>query len=84
MVTLTRFSLLDDRRHLFCVNSTQMKNIAKVYPFGKGLVDYDTLIETDQVKIKNYFEQYTGPLNSFEDALKAQGRRYTFAEESEM
>ncbi|KIO19235.1 hypothetical protein M407DRAFT_31126 [Tulasnella calospora MUT 4182] len=71
-------------RHLFCVNSTQMKNIAKVYPFGKGIVDYDTLTETDQGKIKNFFEQYTGPLNSFEDALKAQGRRYTFAEESEI
>ncbi|KAG9018609.1 hypothetical protein FRB90_011216 [Tulasnella sp. 427] len=71
-------------RHLHCVNSTQMKNIAKVYPFGKGIVDYDTLREDDQEKIKNYFEQYTGPLNSFQDALRAQGRKYSFAEESEL
>ncbi|KAG8964507.1 hypothetical protein FRC05_003788 [Tulasnella sp. 425] len=70
-------------RHLACVNSTQMKNIAKVYPFGKGITDYDTLNEDDQIKIKNLFEHYTGPLNSFEDALRAQGRKYSFAEESE-
>lgn len=61
-----------------------MKNIAKVYPFGKGITDYDTLMEHDQIKLKNLFEHYTGPLNSFEDALRAQGRKYSFAEESEL